>query len=245
MPWWKNPFRRPQKDEDFEKELGFHIDELTQANVSKGMEPAEARRQAILEFGGREQVKQQLREVHSSRLLTALGFNLKSAWRFARRSPSFSIAIIIILAFAIGANSAVFSAMDAVVLRPLPFPDSDELMLLGQHDVKNRDANRFVAPVRLEDWNRISSTFQAISGYYLDDLSETSGPLPEKVTEALVAPRFLQTLGVSPALGREFTPAEEHWGGPDAVLISYPFWQRRFAGSPDAIGKKLHVGSSS
>jgi putative ABC transport system permease protein len=84
MPWWRNPFRRPQKDEDFEKELAFHIDELTQANVARGMKPAEARRQAILEFGGREQVKQQLREVHSSRLLTSLGFNLKSAWRFAR-----------------------------------------------------------------------------------------------------------------------------------------------------------------
>jgi putative ABC transport system permease protein len=153
MPRWNNPFRGAQKDEDFDKELGFHIDELTQANVARGMEPAEARRQAILEFGGREQVRQQLRELHSSRFLTALGFNLKSAWRFARRSPSFSIAIILILAFAIGANSAVFSAMDAVVLRPLPFPDADELILLGQHDVKNRDANRFVAPVRLEDWN--------------------------------------------------------------------------------------------
>ena len=144
------PIRRMQGQKTLK--IAFHIDELTQANVSKGMKPAEARRQAILEFGGREQVKQELREVHSSRLLTALGFNLKSAWRFARRSPSFSIAIILILAFAIGANSAVFSAMDAVVLRPLPFPDADQLILLGQHDVKNRDANRFVAPVRLEDW---------------------------------------------------------------------------------------------
>jgi putative ABC transport system permease protein len=242
MPRWKNPFRGAQKDEDFDKELGFHIDELTQANVSRGMKPAEARREAILEFGGREQVKQQLREVHSSRLLTALGFNLKSAWRFARRSPSFSIAIILILAFAIGANSAVFSAMDAVVLRPLPFPNADELILLGQHDVKNRDANRFVAPVRLEDWNRMNSTFQSISGYYMDDLSETSGPLPEKVTEAMVAPRFLRVMGVSPILGRNFTPEEETWGGPTVVMISYGFWQRRFHGSPDELNQKVHVG---
>ena len=245
MPWWKNPFRGARQDEDFDKELGFHIDELTQVNVARGMEPAEARRQAILEFGGREQVKQQLREVHSSRLLTALGFNLKSAWRFARRSPAFSIAIILILAFAIGANSAVFSAMDAVVLRPLPFPDADELILLGQHDVKNRDANRFVAPVRPEDWNRMNSTFQSISGYYMDDLSETSGPLPEKVTEAMVAPRFLRVMGVSPILGRNFTSEEETWGGPAVVLISYGFWQRRFHGSSDALNQKVHVGGFS
>jgi len=245
MPWWKNPFRGARQDEDFDKELGFHIDELTRANVSSGMKPAEARRHAIVEFGGREQVRQQLREVHSSRLLTALGFNLKSAWRFARRSPAFSIAIILILAFAIGANSAVFSAMDAVVLRPLPFPDADELILLGQHDVKNRDANRFVAPVRPEDWNRMNSTFQSISGYYMDDLSETSGPLPEKVTEAMVAPRFLRVMGVSPILGRNFTSEEETWGGPAVVLISYGFWQRRFHGSSDALNQKVHVGGFS
>jgi putative ABC transport system permease protein len=244
MPRWKNPFRRMQKDEDFDKEIAFHIDELTKANISRGMKPAEAHRQAILEFGGREQVKQELREVHSSRLLTGLWFNIKSAWRFARRSPSFSIAIILILAFAIGANSAVFSAMDAVVLRPLPFPDAEELILLGQHDVKNRDANRFVAPVRLEDWNRMNSTFQSISGYYMDDLSETSGPLPEKVTEAMVAPRFLRVMGVSPILGRGFTPEEERWDGPGVVLISYGFWQRRFHGD-DVLNQKLHVGESS
>ena len=116
------------------------------------------------------------------------------------------------------------------------------MILLGQHDVKNRDANRFVAPVRLEDWNRMNSTFQSISGYYMDDLSETSGPLPEKVTEAMVAPRFLRVMGVSPILGRNFTPEDETWGGPAVVLISYGFWQRRFHGSPDALNQKVRVG---
>ena len=139
----------------------------------------------------------------------------------------------------IGANSAVFSAIDAIILRPLPFPNSNQLVALYQHDYKGRDANPFVAPVRLEEWNRMNSTFQAISGYYLDDLSETSGSLPEKVTECLVAPRFLEVMGVSPALGREFTPQEEHWGGPNAALISYRYWQRRFHGDPGAVGQKL------
>src|SRR3954471_8547969 len=245
MPWWKNPFRSPRKDEDFDNEIAFHIDELTRANIERGMKAADARRQAIVEFGGREQVRQQLREVHSSRLVMALGFNLQSAWRFARRSPSFSIAIILILAFAIGANSAVFSAMDAVVLRPLPFPHADELILLAQHDVKNRDANHFVAPVRLEDWNRMNSTFQSISGYYSDDLSEISGPLPEKVTEAMVAPRFLRVMGVSLIIGRDFTPQEESWGGPGVALISYSFWQRRFHGDAAVLNQKLRVGEFS
>jgi putative ABC transport system permease protein len=91
----------------------------------------------------------------------------------------------------------------------------------------------------------MNSTFQSISGYYMDDLSETSGPLPEKVTEAMVAPRFLRVMGVSPILGRNFTPEEERWGGPVAVLISYRLWQRRFHGSPDALNQKVRVGEFS
>ena len=228
-----------------DREIGFHIAELTEAYIAQGLSPQEADRRAKLEFGGREQVKQTIREVHVSALLEHLGFNLRAAIRFLRKSPGFSLVVILTLALGIGANSAVFSAIDAVVLRPLPFPKGNQLVALYQRDVKGRDANRFVAPVRLEDWNRLNSTFQSISGYYFDDLSETSGPLPEKVTEALVAPRFLQVMGVSPALGREFTPQEEHWGGPDAVVISYKFWQRRFHGDQAALGKKLHVGGFS
>ncbi len=240
----KNRFRRA-KDLDFDREVSFHIDEVTQANIAKGMNPSEARRQALVEFGGAEQVKQQIREVHSSAMWMAVGFNLKSAWRFARRSPSFSVVIILILALAIGANSAVFSAIDAVVLRPLSFPQADQLILVTQQDVKNRDANHFVAPVRVEDWNRMNSTFQSLSGYYLDDLSEISGTLPEKLTQAMVAPRFLRVMGVSPILGRDFTPEEEHWGGSPAVLISYRYWQRRFHGDVTALNQKVRFGEFS
>jgi len=240
---WRNLFRSASTQDELEREIAFHIEKLTEANMARGLDAGEARRQANVEFGGREQVRQQLREVHSSAFLSTLGFNCKSALRFVRRSPSFSLAVILILALAIGANSAVFSAMDALILRPLPYPNSDELVFLGQHDVKSRNANRFVAPVRLEDWNRMSTTFQSITGYYTDDLSETSGPLPEKVTVALVAPRFLHVMAVAPVLGRDFTPEEERWGGPAAALISYGVWQRRFHGSADALGQKLHVGT--
>lgn len=226
-----------------DREIAFHIDELTQANIARGMSPEEARRRAVIEFGGLEQVRQQVREVYISRLAAAAASNLKAAFRFLRKSPTFSLAVILTLALGIGANSAVFSAIDAVILRPLPFPEGDHLVQISQHDSKGRDANHLVAPMRLTDWNRLNSTFQAISGYYTDDLSEISGSLPEKVTEALVAPRFLQVLGVSPIMGRDFLPTEEHFGGPDAVLISYGFWQRRFRGDADALGKKLHIGT--
>jgi predicted permease len=238
-------FGKSRRNEEFDRELAFHIEALVRENIAKGMTPLEARRQAIIVFGGREQTNQAVRDVHSWRLLESVSFNLKAAFRFIRRAPSFSAAVILILAVGIGANSAVFSAIDAVVLRPLPFPHGDRLIAIYQHDSKDRDSNRFVAAVRLEDWNRVNSSFQAISGYYLDDLSETSGPLPEKVTEAMVAPRFLQVMGVAPLLGRDFAPDEERFGGPDAALISYALWQRRFHGDPAALNKKLRVGDFS
>src|SRR5207247_11481228 len=97
------------------------------------------------------------------------------------------------------------------------------------------------APVRIEDCNRINSTFQPITGYYPHDNSETSSPLPEKVTQAFVTPRFLQVWGISPALGRDFTREEEHFGGPNAILISDRFWRRRFGADPNALGKTLRV----
>jgi putative ABC transport system permease protein len=240
MKWMRHWFRG--RDEALEREIAFHIAEQMEANIERGMSPEEARRQALVDFGGREQIRQSMREVHVSALVEAWKFNLQSALRFIRRSPSFSLAVILTLALGIGANSAVFSAIDAVVWRPLPFPAADQLLKIVQHDVQNRDANPFVAPVRLEDWNRLASTFQGISGYYLDDLSELSGPLPEKITEALVAPRFLQVLEASPILGRNFTSQEEHWGGGDAVILSYGYWQRKFHGDPAAVGQKVHIG---
>ncbi len=228
-----------------DREIADHVARLTEDYIAQGMSPEHARRRAMVEFGGREQVKQQVREVHLWALGESMRFHLLAALRFLRKAPGFSLAVILTLALGIGANSAVFSAIDAIVLRPLAFPHGDELARIYQHDAHGRDANTFVAPQRLEDWNRMASTFSGISGYYKDDLSELSGPLPEKVTEALVAPRFLDVLGVAPALGRNFAPEEEHWGGPDAVLISHAFWQRRFHGDPAAINRKLRVGSSS
>jgi len=245
MQWWKSLFRKRALDAQLDSELRFHIEELTEANITAGLSPEEARRRAVLEFGGREQIKEELRDVHRVSIIESTLANLKSAFRFIRKSPSFSITVILTLALGIGANSAVFSAIDAILLRPLPFPNGDQLMELRQYNPKTNSPRTRLAPVRLEDWNRMNSTFQAITGYYTEDDSETSGPLPEKVTQAFVTPRFLQVWGISPALGRDFTSDEEHFGGPNAVLISDRFWRRRFGGDPNALGKKVRVNGAS
>jgi predicted permease len=245
MSWWKSLFRKSALDSQLDTELRFHIDKLTSDNIAAGMAPDEARRQAALEFGGREQIKEELRDVHRVSFIETAITNLRSAFRFIRKSPSFSLAVILTLALGIGANSAVFSAIDAILFKPLPFPNGDQLMRISQTQPKLKSPDTFVAPVRLEEWNRMNSTFQAISGYYFEDDSETSGALPEKLTHVLVAPRFLQVWGVAPALGRDFNPAEEHFGGPSSVLISDGFWRKRFNADPGVIGKQLHFGKFS
>ena len=245
MEWWKSLFRKRALDAQLDSELRFHVEELTAANIAAGLTPEEARRRAVLEFGGREQIKEELRDVHRISIVESTLANLKSAFRFIRKAPSFSIIVIVTLALGIGANSAVFSAIDAILLRSLPFPNGDQLMELRQYNPKMKSPRTRLAPVRLEDWNRMNSTFQAITGYYSEDNSETSGALPEKVTQAFVAPRFLQVWSVSPALGRDFNSEEEHFGGPNAILISDRFWRRRFGADPNALGKKLRINGYS
>jgi putative ABC transport system permease protein len=241
MSWWKFLFPKRASDAQMNSELRFHIDELTDENIAAGMSPDEARRRAMLEFGGEEKFKEEVRDVYRVRILDASVINLKSAFRFLRKSPTFSATVILTLALAIGANSAVFSAIDAILLRPLPFPDADQLVRVDQYNPKTSSPLHLVAPVRLEDWNRLNSTFQALSGFSSEDVSESTGPLPERVTRAWVSSRFFQVWAVSPVLGREFTPDEEALNGPAAALISDRFWRRRFNADPNIVGKNLRL----
>ena len=243
MRWLKFFFRKSAIEKELNSEIRFHLDSVTQEKIDAGLPPEEARRLTMLEFGGAEQVKEECRYAHRLAFVETTLANLKAAVRFMRKSPGFSIAIILTLALGIGANSAVFSAIDAILLRPLLYPNAGELVVLHQYNRASKDSSRPIAPVRLEEWNKYNSTFQAIAGSYTQDLSETSGTIPERLVEADVTPRFLQVLGVAPELGRDFTPAEEHFGGPPAVLISDRFWRGRFHADANVLGKRIRIES--
>jgi putative ABC transport system permease protein len=228
---------------NLERELSFHVRERAEELQAGGMRAEDADRKARQAFGNYTAQVERTRDMDINGWLESLVRNLRQAVRGLGKTPAFTVTVILTLAIGIGANSAVFSAIDAVLLRPSPFPNGDQLVKLAQVNPKNQDA--FVAPPRLEDWNRLNSTLRAITGYYTEDESELSGELPEKLKRALVAPRFLQVWGIAPQLGRDFTPQEEHFGGPNAVLITDRLWRRRFGGDPNAIGKNLRINSSS
>ena len=244
MKWLSRLFSSRRDEEDFERELQFHVEKRMQELTDAGLTQEEARRRASIELGGKEQIAQQLREVHTVALFDTVRANLRSGVRLIRKAPGFAITVIVTLALGIGANSAVFSAINAVLLQPLPYPNGDRLMLLEQKMTHMHHPVTFVSPARLEDWNRMNSTFDAITGYYTEPGSETSGALPEKVTRAFVAPRFLQVFGVSPALGRDFTAEEWRYGGPPAVVLTDQYWRTHFHGDPSVVGRPVHFGKS-
>jgi putative ABC transport system permease protein len=162
--------------------------------------------------------------------------------RTLARSPGFTIAVVVTLALGIGANGAVFSAVNTVLLQPLPFPDADRLIRIAQ--VQERSAENNIAPVRLEEWHRHNTTFAAISGYYMEDVSETSGEFPERVRRAFVAPRFIDVWGVHPARGRGFTLVEHSVAGPRAVIISDRYWRVRLGTDPDVLSRTIRIEST-
>lgn len=237
--------RKSAIEKELDSEIRFHLDSVVRDKIAAGLSPEDARREALLEFGGGEQVKEECRDAHRLTFIETTLANLKSAVRFMKRSPGFSATVILTLALGIGANSAVFSAIDAVLLRALPYPDPGELVVLHQYDRKSKNPESFLAPIRLKEWNQADSTFKAIAGWYTQNVSETSGAAPERLLEADVTSHFLQVLGVSPELGRDFAPAEEHFGGPNAMLISDRLWRRRFHADPHVLGKILHIDSFS
>ena len=240
MGWLRrllNTLRRGRVDSDIDRELAFHIAERVDQLRAHGLTESEALRIARLQFGNPVVQRERTRDVDIAHGVDTLFRQIRHAVRALGRTPGFTATVVVTLALGIGANSAVFSAMDAVLLRPLPFPDSDRLMRLRQA----QETESSIAPARLEDWNRLSASFAAISGFYVEEVSDTTGDLPQRIRRAVVAPRFLDVLGVTPSLGRPFSAEEHRFGGPASVLISDRYWKTRLAADARALGTVIRI----
>src|ERR671918_1340387 len=153
-------FRRTLVERELDDELRFHTERQIQKYVQAGFTPEEAARRVRLEFGGLDQVKEECRDARGVGLWEEAGRNLRYACRSLVKRPGFAVVVILTLALGIGANSAVFSAINAMLLRPLPFPEADQLMLLEQYEPQTSKPATFVAPPRPVDWPRVKETFQ-------------------------------------------------------------------------------------
>ena len=169
-----------------------------------------------------------------------------SMWRQARRSltrrPAFLTAAVLTLGFGTGISTAVFSLVDTALIKTLPYPDSDRLVTVYESSPSAKERTSLVAPARIEDWQRLTRTFVAISGSYSENVTDTSGSEPERLEGRRVTPRFFAVYGTKPVVGRTFVDAEEQSNGPGAVVISERFWTRRFRRDPAAVGRALVIG---
>ncbi len=170
---------------------------------------------------------------------------LRSASRSLLRRPALAAAVIATLTLGIGANSAIFSAVDAVLLEPLPYPNPDRLVSVYESNLARRQSTQLVAPGRLEEWNRMNQTFLGLAASYFENMTDTTAALPERVEAMRVSPRFFAVLGVPAAIGRTLNSQEELFGGPRAAVLSDVFWRKRFEANPLVVGQSLILGGAS
>ncbi len=236
-------FHKPQRDADLEAELQSHIDLAVEENISKGMPPDEAHRRALVRFGGVQQARERHRHARGLPALDILLQDLRYTLRTLNRNRVFTIVSILILALGIGANIAVFSVVNTLLLRPLPFYDPQRLVVIAPENNRGGLSGATYSVDAYEDLLAQNRSYVDITGYYAfsapDNSKLTAQGQPKPVTGIAVAANFFHVLGVEPALGRAFTSQEAVTGNPRVTMLSYPFWQRQFGGDPSIIGKPI------
>ena len=225
-------------NDDFNEELQSHIDLHTADNIRAGMSPDEARRQARVALGGVEQAKASRRDGRRTRWLDELAQDIKFAGRMLFRDRGFALSVVAVLALGIGANAAIFSIVDALLLKPLPFHEPERLVLIWEDASHIGFPTNTPAPGNYFSWRERSRTFHGMAATRGSSANLTVDGPPEFVMGRRVTANFFEVLGVQPLVGRAFTEEEDRTGAP-VVLISYGLWQRRYSGDRDAVGKSM------
>ena len=224
---------------ELDDELRFHLEKEIEQNVSRGMSLEEARRAALLDFGGVEMIKEECRDVRGVRPLKDLWQDLRYAARVLLKRPGFTLVAVATLALGVGATSAIFSVVNSVLLRPLPYKDSDRLVQVWETNLKRGWTRDTISPLNFEDWRTQNHSFEAVSAYEYEGMVLSEGGEPERLGGIFASSDFFRVLGVEPALGRGFLPGEDGPGGPRVAVVSSRLWQRRLGGSADAVGRPI------
>jgi predicted permease len=236
-------FHREELDRELNSEMSTHLDLAVEENIQKGMLPEEARRQALIRFGGTERAKEEQRESRTWPTLDEFQQDLRYAFRSFRRDRGFVFVAVLILALGIGANIAVFSVVNTILLRPLPFQDSKELIFISGADGKSGMSSITYSADAYEEYKNQNQSLQDVTGYFAFSgsnnvkLTQHGDSLP--ISGILVVANFFPTLGVQPILGRSFAPEECQKNGPPVVLLSHAFWRRQFASNRSIIGQPI------
>ncbi|HSE43980.1 MAG TPA: ABC transporter permease, partial [Gemmatimonadales bacterium] len=241
--WWKALFQRESTERDLDDEIQLHLEMETAKNIRAGMPADRARREALIAFGGIDAVKEAHRDGRGVRWFEDVVADTRFAMRSYRRNPLLAATAILTLALGIGANTAIFSVVNRVILRPLPFPSPGQLMMLAEDNPEKGWHQQVAAPANYLDWQARVLAFADVAAY-IDRLSRQTlsvGEDPVLVSRANVTGNFFSVLQVPAAVGRAFRPEETWASSSNVAVISYGFWQRQFAGDRAIIGRVVHL----
>jgi predicted permease len=248
MNWLPDIFRRRKIYGDLAEEMRLHLEERTEQLMSEGMSRKEAEQAARRVFGNFTLLEERSREVWKIPFVDSLGTDLKLIFRRLGKSPGFAATVILTLAIGIGANTAVFSVLNSVLFKPLPYPDAEQLVAVhliapGAAGLTDFSNGLRLSPSMYFTFAEQNRTFQSLGVWFAGTANATGLAQPHEVHTASITDGLLQTLSVPPLLGRWLLPADQNPQGPKAVMLSYGYWQRRFGGDRSVIGRSIAVDS--
>jgi putative ABC transport system permease protein len=238
-------FAKRRRDAELEEELAAHLEMLAQENIERGMTAEEARRSARIELGGGEQIKEAVREQRGVPLIESLRQDVRFGLRMLRKNPGTTAVAVLTLALGIGATTAIFSLVDAWMIRPLPYPHSSSLMVFLSEQQRQGWTSENVSPGDFADFEKQNRSFVAVAAWSGWNFNVTGDGSPVFLEGGRVSGNFFDTLGVKPLLGRAFSRDEDSPGGPHVVVISSGLWQGRFGGDPNIIGRAMSIDDQS
>src|SRR5579871_3095931 len=234
-------FRRDRMDRDIQREMRFHIDRETERRVAGGMRPDEARRSAMRDFGGVGATREAVRDVRGLTFWESLSQDIRFGLRTLARTPGYTVAVVLTLALGIGANAAMFSVIDGVLIKPLPFRNGQELVLLQESALGSNLPQVGVSIPELYDYRQRLHTVQGLVEHHAMSFILLNQGEPDRVNTGVVSANFFDMLGVKPQYGRTFRPADDELGADAVLVLSHAYWQSKFGGDPNVIGRVLQM----
>jgi putative ABC transport system permease protein len=234
-------FRRGQVEAELNEELRYHLERQIEVNTAAGMSVEEARYAALRAMHGLDQRKEECRDMRRVRLIEDLWQDSRFSLRSLLKRPGFTAIALLALALGIGANTAIFSLVNAVILQPLPYRDPDRL--ISVYGTRNRSTQGSVGPTDFLDYRSQNKTFEqfAASGSMMLPMNLTGSGEPERLNASIITGNYFDTFGVRPALGRGFSLENEKTGQDHVTVLSHAFWQTRFGGDPNIVNKTINL----
>jgi putative ABC transport system permease protein len=234
-------FHRRKQDAQLDSELRFHIEQQTAENISAGMNPDEARRSALAQFGGLEYIKEETRDARGTHFIETLLQDVRFAFRIMRKTPLITSIALLSLALGIGANTAIFSLIDAVTLRMLPVKNPEQLVQIGFRSPLSAHVRHFVTNPIWEQVRDHQNAFSGVIAWSLRSFDLADGGEVNDIHGIYASGDYFNVLGVHPAVGRLFAPSDDVRGCSGVAVLGYGFWQSHYAGAESAIGSLIRL----